>query len=85
MVLCGTSKVQDGWMFSDALGFAQVFREQPGNIDFYSCFDVAGHFKWLKSEGLSDKDIKFGQYGPKGEHIYIYERSRFEQCHPFWQ
>ena len=84
LVICGSPNPQDGWIFSDFLGFSSVLREQPGNHTFYSCFDLAGHFAALKKKGTAIKDIKFGKYGPEKRHIYSYEKSRFEQCPPFW-
>ena len=81
LVVCATPNLEDGWIFSDFLGFSSVLRELPGNHTFYSCFDLAGHFASVKQH----KDIKFGKYGPEKKHIFSYEKSRFEQCPPFWQ
>lgn len=84
LVVCGSPNMEDGWIFSDFLGFSSVLREQPGNHTFYSCFDLTGHFASLKKRGAPIKDIKFGKYGPEKKYIFSYEKSRFEQCPPFW-
>lgn len=44
---------------------------------FISCFDVAAYFTWLEKEKMNG--IKFGE-----KPLLVYEKSRFEQCTPFW-
>ncbi|KAJ5726439.1 uncharacterized protein N7483_007796 [Penicillium malachiteum] len=85
LVVCGTTRPCDGWIFSDFLGFSKAFETFGGDNTFYSCLDLTKHFQWLKGKGQANIDIKFGKYGPDGDHTLIYERSQFEQCPPFWK
>ena len=82
LIICGTPKPDDGWLFADFLGFCKTIEKQGHQNTFLSCFPLDVHWKILEESQIND--IKFGIYGENREHIFKYERSQFEQCQPFW-
>jgi hypothetical protein len=70
MVICGTIRPTEGWMFADFMADCQSFKERGIEGTFTSCFPLHEHFIRLanKNEGQNYKDIKFGKFGSQGDH-----------------
>ncbi|KAJ5116568.1 hypothetical protein N7456_000916 [Penicillium angulare] len=43
LVVCGTDLVTDGWIFSDFLGFAMLFKEHEADAQLLTCFPTEQH------------------------------------------
>lgn len=84
LVVCGaTDPVEDGWIFSDFMGYCMALKKHGFAGDFYSCFPIQDHLVWLKNVHNIDT-VKFGKYGPNNKCLFSY--SPFQYCNQqyFW-
>lgn len=85
LVICGATKLKDGWIWASFMGFCKAWMEYGVTGDFWSCFPVLDHLCQLKNDfspGIDD--IKFGQYGAKKDHLFSYSRIQYCQQAHWW-
>ncbi|MCJ1458405.1 hypothetical protein MMC28_008777 [Mycoblastus sanguinarius] len=86
LVVCGAKDAaKDGVLFGDFFGWRMALKEKNVGGDFFSCFPLHDHFKWLGQKKPPVEDIKFGKVGPNRlEYIYIYTLKQFERRESWW-
>lgn len=80
LVVCGTCDKADGWLFGSFMGFCMALKNRGIEGDFLTCFPMLERLCWLKNENKPGiDDIKFVQYGSKGEGL-LYDYTRVAYC-----
>lgn len=75
----------DGWIFSDFMAACMLLKDRNVKGDFYSCFPVEEHFKYLGGQPSSITSIKFGYFGNKrAEALYEYTKDQFFKGDIWW-
>lgn len=86
LVVCGATFHEEGFIFSDFMGFCMALREHGVGGDFLSCFPLEEHFMWLQNENSPPiTTIKFGKLGPNNDKaLYTYSRHQFVNRQYWW-
>lgn len=82
LIVCGAQNKEDGWLFSDFMGYCMSLINLPGPNNYLSCFPLEDHFTWLKSHTPPKDDIKAG--GHDGRAIYTYTSAHFRNGKHWW-
>lgn len=86
LVVCSSMNHEDGYMFSDFMGYCMALREHGIGGDFFSCFPIERHFVHLRNDSSPPIDaIKFGKLGPNGDKaLYTYSRQTYLNRQYWW-
>lgn len=81
LVVCGAVNPQnDGFIFSDFLGFSMALKQKGVGGDFWSCFPLDEHLLHLASLKPPITDIKFGKFGPNHDQA-LHTYTKFQHTH----
>lgn len=87
LVACGAKDtVKDGFIFGDFLGFCMALKAKDVGGDFWSCFPLFEHFKYLETRKPPITDIKFGKFGPnRAQALWTYTKFESEHRERWWK
>ena len=86
LVVCGATKHEDGFIFSDFMGYCSILQERGINGTFLSCFPLRQHWSWLETYKPGVNDIKFGRISlrdPKG--VIVYTKEQWQNGTKWWR
>lgn len=84
--MCGATKEEDGFIFSDFMGYCFSLQQKGVGGRFLSCFPLNEHFAWLERHHPGISDIKFGKTSnPERRAIVSYSKQQYEQHAYFWE
>ncbi|PGH05607.1 hypothetical protein AJ79_06774 [Helicocarpus griseus UAMH5409] len=85
LVVCGATNENDGFIFSDFMGYCMALNEYGVGGDFYSCFPLEKHFFLLSKKTPVVDTIKFGKFGVNEKCLYSFSRRQFVMSEYWWK